>query len=301
MTLKLVRAGVLSLTVGLGACGPTHPPAVSPMMPARPELIDDLKAFQQTLGVEPTGNFLHYSADAVDARCYFTGPLELPVSYRGLHLTHENNDQCAARESQQDVFFYPVEVVATGSAAVTPALAGATVERMLMVVPHEDFHNQSEARKASPEMAEAAATLAGFLTAGEFARQTYGEASEHFQRLDRDAGLFLRKAGVVNAYYDRLSGLYESFRLGTISRERALAGKAELFAELQHACSAILPEPASFNKCPAAMNNAGLAFDRTYTWHYSMMFDVYLRSGRDARLTIAWLKQLLAEPPPDTP
>ena len=25
------------------------------------------------------------------------------------------------------------------------------------------------------------------------------------------------------------------------------------------------PDPVSFNKCPAAMNNAGLAFDRTYT------------------------------------
>ena len=49
------------------------------------------------------------------------------------------------------------------------------------------------------------------------------------------------------------------------------------------------------------MNNAGLAFDRTYTWHYSRMFDVYLQSGRDARLTIARLKQLLAEPPPDVP
>ena len=293
---------MLGLTVALSACGVRRPPAVSPVASPRRELIEDIKTFQQTLGVEPTGNFLRYSAsaDAVD-RCYFTGPLELPGSYSGLHLAQEPKERCTARENEYDVFFYPVEAVASGSAAVTPALAEATVERVLVVVPHEDFHSQPEARKAQPEIAEAAATLAGFLTAREFARETYGASSEHFQRLDLDAGLFLRKAQIVNSYYDRLSLLYQSFRLETISREAALAGKAELFAQLQRECSAITPEPASFNKCPAAMNNAGLAFDRTYTQDYSMMFDVYLRSGQDVKATIAQLKQLVAEPPSDGP
>jgi putative cyclase/putative aminopeptidase len=297
-----VAIGVLGLTASLTACGLRHPAAVRPAPSPRRELIEDMKAFEQMLGVGATGNFLRYSdgADAVD-RCYFTGQLELPVSYRGLQLTQEVRERCAARENKYDVFFYPVEAVASGSAAITPALAEATVERVLVVVPHEDFHSQPEARKSPPEIAEAAATLAGFLTASEFARAEYGETSEHFQRLNREARLFLRKAQVVNSYYDRLSSLYQSFRLRTINRETALARKAAAFAELQRDCSAITPEPASFNRCPAVMNNAGLAFERTYAQYYSMMFDVYLRSGEDAKSTIGQLKQLLARPPPNMP
>lgn len=297
-----VAIGVLGLTAALASCGLKHPAAVRPAPSPRRELIEDIKAFERTLGIGATGNFMRYSdrADAVD-RCYFTGRLELPMSYRGLQLAEETGEQCAVRENRFDVFFYPVEAVASGSAAITPALAEATVERVLVVVPHEDFHNQSEARKSPPEIAEAAATLAGFLTASEFARGEYGVASERFQRLNRDAWLFLRKAQVVNSYYDSVSSLYRSFRLRTISRETALARKAALFGQLQRDCSAITPEPASFNRCPAVMNNAGLAFERTYTQHYSTMFDVYVRSGEDAKATIVRLKQLMAGPPPNTP
>ena len=292
----------LAMPAALTACGLRHPPAVIPAPSPRINLIDDIKAFEQTLGVGATGNFLRYSdrTAAVD-RCYFTGQLELPVSYRGLHMKQEARERCAARENTDDVFFYPIEAVASGSAPITPALADATLERVLVVVPHEDFHNQPEARKSPPEIAEAAATLAGFLTASEFAREEYGATSEHFQRLNRDARLFLQKAQVVNSYYDRLSSLYLSFRRRTIDRETAVAGKAALFAALQHDCSAIVPDPASFNRCPAVMNNAGLAFDRTYTQHYSMMFDVYLQTGGDVKSTIARLKQLMAGSPPVTP
>jgi hypothetical protein len=87
---------------------------------------------------------------------------------------------------------------------------------------------------------------------------------------------FFRKALIVNTYYDRVSELYKSFRAGALSEAEALARKSELFAELEHACSAISPDPVSFNKCPAALNNAGLAFDRTYTRHYPLMYDLYI-------------------------
>jgi len=293
-----MRLGVyiaLSAAVEIAACGPPHPPAVTPAASARAGLVDNIKAFQQTLGVEPTGNFLRYSTSETAARCYFTGTLELPASYRELQLKEESRAECAAREPQYDVFFYPVEVVASGKAAVTPALTEATVERLLVVVPHEDFHNQAEARDSPPEIAEAAATLAGFLTAAEFAKARYGAGSAEFGRLDREAGLFRQKTDVVNEYYDRLRNMYRSFQQHAISQDSALGRKSELFAELQHDCQAISPDPASFNKCPAALNNAGLAFDRTYTQHFAEMFDVYLRSGRDTRATIAQLKQLLAD------
>jgi hypothetical protein len=50
----------------------------------------------------------------------------------------------------------------------------------------------------------------------------------------------------------------------------------------------------SFNKCPAAMNNAGLAFDNTYTRQYPAMVDRYQRAGANTKATILDLRRLLA-------
>jgi hypothetical protein len=195
------------------------------------------------------------------------------------------------------VFFYPVEAVASGQETVTVALAEAPIERMLVVVPHEDFHNQAEAKKAPTEVAEAAATLIGFLTASDFAREKFGESSTTYRSLDLDSQLFLLKSAIVNAYYDRLSDLYKAFRAGALTQEQTLAQKDELFAELKQSCSAISPDPVSFNKCPAAMNNAGLAFDRTYTSNYPILHDLYTLLGGDTSALVVNLKRLLTNWP----
>lgn len=255
-----------------------------------------MKAFEQTLGVEATKNFLRYSDSARAVyRCYFTGTLELPASYAGLHIASGNETGCSVDDKEHDVFFYPVEAVASGASPVTPALADAPLERVLVVVPHEDFHSQAETRRSSPEMAEAAATLFGFLTASEFARERYGVTSQIYQSLNRDAALFSQKAEVVNSYHDKVSALYSSFRARKITRQAALLQKQELFADLRHACAAISPEPVSFNKCPTALNNAGLAFDNTYTRQYPAMFELYQRLDQDAKTTIQSLRRLLAK------
>ena len=254
-----------------------------------------MKAFEQTLGVQATKNFLQYSdRGRAVYRCYFTGKLELPDSYHELHLAQGTETGCSVDEEQYDVFFYPADAVATGASPLMPALAEAPLERVLVVVPHEDFHNQAEARGSSAETAEAAATLIGFLTASEFAKDKYGEDSQTFQRLNREAGLFLQKATLVNRYRDMAAGLYASVRSRAITRQTALVKKRELFASLQQECSAIVPDPVSFNKCPAALNNAGLAFDSTYTREYPALFDRYHRLGEDTKATIQSLRRLLA-------
>jgi len=297
--LSIARWGVLIPVAALAACSLNKRAVTAPPTPLQPSvnqaLVADMKAFEQTLGVQATGNFLSYSANqrAIN-RCYFTEKLELPRSYRDLHLAQGSEAGCSVDMERYDVFFYPAEAVASGASPVTPALADASLERLLVVVPHEDFHNQSEARGAPPELAEAAATLIGFLTAAEFARDRYGEGSPAFERLDREARLFRQKATTVNLYHDRVAALYSSFRSGRITRQTALAGKEELFLQLGRACAAIMPDPVSFNKCPAAMNNAGLAFDHTYTRQYPDVFDRYERSGEDTRATILDLRRLLA-------
>jgi hypothetical protein len=291
---------VLVATAAAG-CAENARPEVMPPQPRESsslETIAELKTFEETLGGDVTENFLRMSdRPAADERCYFTGALQLPQFYSGLRMVREDEEHCKARAEDADVFFYRIEAVASGTETVTASLAQAPVERVLMVVPHEDFHNQADILKAPAEVVESAATLVGFLTASAFAREKFGEASPSFRELDRDADLFLQKSLIVNLYYDTVSELYRSFRAGLLTQEQTLKAKAELFAELLQSCTAISPDPVSFNKCPSAMNNAGLAFDRTYTRNYPVMHDLYTHLGRDAATLVSALKKLVANWP----
>ncbi len=288
---------LLLASVALAGCGGARSaPAVEPPFP-RQGLITELQEFQQDLGIERTGNFQRFS-DAQDSvyRCYFTGQLELPASYEALQLVEPDEPICPVDETTYDLFFYPIEAVASGSSPVSPALANAALERTLVVVPHEDFHNQPETAHASFDVAEAAATLVGFAAAREFARATYGEPSELFQRLDREVDRFLVKSHIVNGYFQRLHDVYGAYDAGDLTRDEALARKAVLYADFDRECRASVPA-VSFNTCPAVMNNAGLAFDRTYTRHYPTWFALYESLGRNTRATIAAFRQVLGTGP----
>lgn len=288
---------LLVVSVGVAACGSARSaPTAEPASP-RQTVIAELQAFQEGLGIERTGNFQHFS-DAQDAvyRCYFTGELELPESYEALQLVEPDEPVCPVDETTHDLFFYPIEAVASGSSPVSPALVGAALERTLVVVPHEDFHNQPETTLASFDVAEAAATLVGFVAARDFARVTYGEASEPYRRLDREVDRFQIKSRIVNTYVRRLTEVYDAYDVGDLTRDNALARKAALYADFSRECQASEPA-ASFNTCPAVMNNAGLAFDSTYTRHFPIWFALYESLGRDTRAAIAAFRRVLATAP----
>ncbi len=285
----------VSATV-VGCGGARSAPTVEPPF-TRQAVIAELQAFGESLGIGRTGNFQRFS-DAQDAvyRCYFTGKLELPASYEALRLVEPDEPSCPVDETAYDLFFYPIEAVASGSSPVSPALASAALERTLVVVPHEDFHNQPETAQASFEVTEAAATLVGFVTARDFAGDTYGEESELFQHLDREVDRFLLKSHIVNAYFRRLSDIYDAYDAGDLTRDDALARKAALYADFDRECNA--SEPAvSFNTCPAVMNNAGLAFDSTYTRHFPVWFELYESLDRDVHATVAAFRRVLATGP----
>lgn len=295
----------LLIVVSAAACSGRARPAVAPAAPSSSstssiahfvtgQVVAEVKDFAVALGGHATDNFLRHSDRVVsDNRCYFTGRLELPEYYSSLRMVREDEERCAARGGEHDVFFYPVQAVASGEEVITVSLAEASTERVLVVVPHEDFHNQRELRKAPTEVAEAAATLVGFLTASGYARERFGPESPTARALARDVDLFLRKSVIVNQYYDKVSGLYRDLQAGALTREQTLERKHALFDELQRSCSAITPDPVSFNKCPAAINNAGLAFDRTYTAHYPMLHDLYMLLDGDMPALVSMLKRLM--------
>ena len=296
----IFAAGALVLLTAY-SCASTGSAALSPAPPgAAParQIIAALKAYERRVGFAPTGNFARSSAAPLPGRCYYTGKLELPASYRELRLRAVVDGRCDLDESEYDVFAYNLEVAATGRSPVTPALEGAALERLLMVVPHEDFHNQPEMSAASAESAEAAATLAGFIVAAGFAREQYGAESAIAQRLAAEATLFWQKAAIVNDYAGRLDDLYRSYRAGAISREESLDEKSRLFDELMRACTGIESAPVSFNRCPSVSNNAGLAFDRTYTREYTTLVDLQAQFGGNVDRTVAGLRRLFARGDP---
>jgi hypothetical protein len=259
------------------------------------ETIRAVKDFQETLGLGRTRNFEHASGKEVAAaRCYYAPRLELPFSYDELRFENAGRNGCRIDESVYDIFFYPMEAVASGSSPVTSSLAASSSERLLVVVTHEDFHQHHDDSNLPAVAAEAASTLAGFLTAAEFARQRYGDEAELTRRLAAEADLFLAKSLVVNAYRERLLRLYESVAAGTVPRPAAPAIKRRIFEELGRECLAVDGTPASFNKCPGALNNAGLAFDYTYTRNYPLVYRLYAALGRDRRAALGALRELLA-------
>src|SRR5688572_17062649 len=303
--LRIARISLVCVVVAIGyGCArnpraditPGAPPTTTQFVAA--EVIAEVKDFSVALVGHATGNFLRHSdRHTSDTRCYFTGKLQLPEFYSALRMVREDGDRCAARSSEYDVFFYPVEAVASGDESITVSLAEAPTERVLVVVPHEDFHNQREAWKAPTEVAEAAATLVGFLTASGFAKQRFGAESPTARMLARDADLFLRKSFIVNQYYEKVSALYRDLESGALTPTETLERKAGLFADLQRSCADIAPDPVSFNKCPSVLNNAGLAFDRTYTRHYPMLHDLYILLGHDTPALVSTLKRLMTNWP----
>jgi len=260
----------------------------------RKDLVTAVKSLEKKLGFHRTKNFRKESAEsAVAYRCYYTGKLELPDSYAGLKLVAGTKSGCTVDTQKYDVFFYPLDAAASGKTPVSATLSHESMERFLVVVPHEDFHANKELRKLPATWGEAAATLIGFLTAGEVARQQFGEKSEVYQNLQREPELFARKAEIVNRYHAQLIQLYAAASAGKISEPEGLAQKQQAFEELHQACMAISPMPRSFNRCLAAENNAGLAFDATYTRYYPLMYQLYVAEGRALKPTVDALQRIL--------
>jgi hypothetical protein len=293
--LRLGITAVVLLPLLLGSCRRAQPLTAAPEPSPRQKLIRDIQEFGRASGFEQTGTFSR-TAPGRQAfyRCYYTEKLRLPDSYEGLKVKEGTAQGCDIDERRYDVFFYVIEAVASPSTPVTEALAGASLERLAVVVSHEEFHQQKPIRRLPATVEEASATLISFLTAAGYARAAQGEDSRLFRNLSGEAETFLNKAEAINLFHGKLKSLYQSAAAGRISKAAALSEKQRLFERLRQACTAITPDPASFNECPAAMNNAGLAFDHTYSKHYALMYRLALVHGKDLPSLVATLKSLPA-------
>ncbi len=259
--------------------------------PPRADMIRGVQQEVRRLGVPETGNFERKGKREAYFRCYYTGKLELPDSYEGLQMKDGSAAGCGVDEERYDVFFYRIEALAGTKTPVTQAFQETSEERAAFVVAHEDLHEDRALERLPVRVNEAAATLLGFLAAARYARNQRGAGSELYRNLAREPGLYLKKARLVNRGHRLLQELYRRFDRGLLSRSEALAEKERLFAEMREACQREEPEPTSFNKCLTANNNAGLAFEITYTRWYPLLYEVHQALGGDLEATIRALRR----------
>lgn len=207
-----------------------------------------------------------------------------------MKIAKGKKEGCGMDESMWDVFFYPSQAF-TGGLGLQKSLTKESLERFIMVIFHEDYHE--EVPPTPPDVNESATTMMGLAAAIDFARATYGEDSPIYKNLLLEPKLHLQKSLIVNRYYDEIKALYTKFHRGEVSKAFVLWEKKRLFDALEKECNAIRPWPKTISPRLTALNNAGLGFDITYTRHFPRMYDMWMRSGKDAKALFEEFKRNL--------
>ncbi len=256
----------------------------------RQRQIARLQEFSQEKGMPRTGNFRR--ADPRRSAyylCYSTGKWELPEDYNGLRYKESNEHGCRIDTAKYDVYFHRVEAVAMVNTPVTQSLEAASDERALMVAAHEEAHEDPQLRRFPTEVAESATTLLGILTAAEFAMREGDTATA--THLSEDARTFSRKAEAVNKLHVKLRALYAAHQAGKRGRAETAAEKERLFAQHASACKTF-GNAHSINPCLPASNNAGLAFDHTYTRAYPLLYALFEACHSDLDVFLKTLREI---------
>jgi hypothetical protein len=217
--------------------------------------------------------------------CFAAPRLALPESYQELKFRKARNGECRFDTTRWEVLAYRPEAIAEVRVAVTHELAFASEARASFVVAHEEFHDQKSIRRLPAGLHEPAATLASFLVEPQ---PETGTGDPAF--------LFRQKAGLINDYGDQATQLYGRYDRGELTEFEALRLKQSIFDVLHADCADLAATPA-FNPCPAALNNAGLAFDTTYTRLYPLIYELLLATGWDREETLRVLMFDLPETP----
>lgn len=222
--------------------------------------------------------------------CFWSGILDLKLDAQ-FQVT-----ECVKDSALFDVWLYNAQAMATIKTPLLAELARAPLVRFVMVVFHEDFHEQIS-RIPSMELNESATTLMGLLAARDFAEQYYGSDSDEFKVFAEDIEQHLNSALILTRYVREFGELYEQVGAGKVGKEQALIVKRELFAKLLADCAVVKTK--SLASCSVVNNNARLAFQFAYAQYYPMFYRLHVACGGNTKKTglriIALAKEQLSE------
>jgi hypothetical protein len=245
----------------------------------RMQLVGEIKALQQELGFEETGNFKTYS-DEIESYDYFfyTPHTSLP------HSLDDPLLQCSQGKLEDfnlegyDVFSYSIQAIAGVETPVTRSLMQAPLPRFIHIIFHEDWHEQIDLPLG---IEEPSAEIVSYNAALLFTEKKLGQDSAVYRTLQEEYRNKLRESMVYRQYYDELFDLYTRYHAGEITEEITISQKAALIESMGNELQDI------WGARPSQLNNAFIAFQMTYYRHLLLMHQVFASTGFDLPKTIA--------------
>jgi len=260
----------------------------------RLELIREIQEFEKKFGFKETSNFKEYDPETeVEAfyLCYFTEKTVLPHSHDDpqLFLRWSKEEFPKVDSEKYDIFYYRAEALA-GKREITEALLKTSLSRMLMVVVHEDFHEQMEYPSG---IEEPLATLVSILLAQEFAKEKFGKESEVYKNLEKKLKRWTELSPLFIKYFGLLSELYLKYQQEKITLKETLLKKEDLYKALAEEI-----RQKTKKEFPYPLNNALLAFAMTCIRYFPLAYQVYLSTNQNLSETIEIFLNLPIEEPP---
>lgn len=275
---RMCLGWLCALAVGLfGGCAPPEGGNMTVQreeVAERMSLTEEIKAYELRIGWKKTNNFLRYEAGSTGLLfCYYADIFAQHTSW-----AVGAGGECTIDPKRYDVFPMRVQAIAGIGTPVSPLLVRVSLARFIMVVFHEDFHEQVD---GYPSLAinESAATLMGLLAAREFAKEKFGAFSPVSIALESDLQLHVRGSLLLRDTYAKLGSLYSAVREGSVTKDEGLAEKQRIFARLKEACADM--QFATIASCHDSMNNAELGFNYSYAEHYQTFFELATICGWD--------------------
>ncbi len=268
------------LLISTTGCNLSRPQTeLSDELQERMQLVEEIKAFQQDLGLKETDNFQTYS-DELESYDYFfyTPCLTLPYSLDDPLLLCSKGKPENYNLEGYDVFFYSIQAIAGVETPVTSSLMQAPLSRFIHVVFHEDWHEQIDSSKG---IEEPSAEIISYNAALLFTEKKFGRDSAVYRTLNEQYDSKLRLSLVYQQYYNKLSELYAQYYSGEITEESTLSRKAKLIEGMGDELEEI------WGVRPAQLNNAYIAFQMTYFRHFLLMHQVFVSTGYDLSDTIS--------------
>jgi len=245
----------------------------------RMQLVEEIKAFEQDLGLKQTDNFTVYS-DELESYDYFfyTPYTDLPYSLDDPSLLCSQGKPENYDLKGYDVFYYSIQAIAGIKTPITASLMEAPLSRFIHVVFHEDWHEQIDMTKG---IEEPSAEIFSYNAALLFAEEKYGRDSVVYRTLEAEYSSKLRVSTVYQRYYDKLADLYQRYHSAEITEEETISGKAELIEAMGGELEEI------WGGRPDQLNNAYIAFQMTYYRHFPLMQQLFVATGYDLPQTLA--------------
>jgi hypothetical protein len=275
----------------LAGCGPMRDfasPAAPDLSAEWKALLDELRAFERTLGFRETRNF----AQLTDEResyvyCGQASNRTLPYSYEDpaiRWLEQIDAEQCRDAGPDHDWYFGSVEVWGEIGTPVTPAMISGELDRFVYLVIHEDCHDQFQLPYG---IEEPLCNIITYRAMAQFAAQKYRWYTPENRALRNYAVMQSRETRTTVAHYREVEALYAGFHRRELSLDDLMLARGTVFGKLERALD--LP--------PGEMNNISLASHMTYSRHYGRLEGVVERLGPDLAQVVSYFRAIDAAKP----